>query len=523
MDIYSTVSQVTWRMSRSLIMGCILIASSGLGMGLAADQGKPESWEAVPGSGQLVPQIGPPAVVKDWQRAYPQYQPVGKGDTQESPDAKPGTPNPPAIHTFGGRTPSSFVFDLSPDEPLEKVIEEETQQRSKIKSQQQDLLEERYDLSPQFVEGVTMTRGKPVPKGPTARLKNGLTFAQLARMPEEDIKAEDLFPYLPLPHPLHSTGGMVFPSMMTEIHPERERFDVVHDLPDHFLPEFPPPLFLTSRPDLGDVSQGQEITNENFYALFDGILSPVQFDGVRLLVEKIPQQQFNATDDRKTVPPSRGVACFDCHVNGHTNGAIHLNPDNRPQFSRFRIETPSLRGVNIQKVFGSKRAMTSVEDFSEFENRSAYFDHDLATAEKKGRRDLTRTEVMKMAQFQKLVDFPPAPKLDLFGRLNPKKATEEELRGEALFSGKAKCVACHTAPYFTDNLMHDLKVERFYHGRAEGSIKTFPLRGIKDSPPYLHDGRLLTLEDTVEFFALVTGVQLTKEEKADLSAYLRTL
>ncbi|MEO8326148.1 MAG: cytochrome B6, partial [Nitrospirota bacterium] len=75
----------------------------------------------------------------------------------------------------------------------------------------------------------------------------------------------------------------------------------------------------------------------------------------------------------------------------------------------------------------------------------------------------------------------------------------------------------------TDSLMHDLKVERFYHGRAEGSIKTFPLRGIKDSPPYLHDGRLLTLEDTVEFFALVTGVQLTEEEKKDLSAYLRAL
>ena len=54
--------------------------------------------------------------------------------------------------------------------------------------------------------------------------------------------------------------------------------------------------------------------------------------------------------------------------------------------------------------------------------------------------------------------------------------------------------------------MHDLKVERFYNPRmeggmlitAQGPIKTFPLRGIKESPPYLHDGRLLTLEDAVE-------------------------
>jgi len=34
---------------------------------------------------------------------------------------------------------------------------------------------------------------------------------------------------------------------------------------------------------------------------------------------------------------------------------------------------------------------------------------------------------------------------------------------------------------------------------ADGPIKTFPLRGIKDSPPYLHDERLLTLEDRLSF------------------------
>jgi len=39
----------------------------------------------------------------------------------------------------------------------------------------------------------------------------------------------------------------------------------------------------------------------------------------------------------------------------------------------------------------------------------------------------------------------------------------------------------------------------------------------------LHDGRLLTLEDTVEFFNLVTGLKLTPAEKAALVAFLRTL
>ena len=79
--------------------------------------------------------------------------------------------------------------------------------------------------------------------------------------------------------------------------------------------------------------------------------------------------------------------------------------------------------------------------------------------------------------------------------------------------------------------MHNLKAERFYKPRmingvmasADGPIKTFPLRGIKDSPPYLHDGRLLTLEDAVEFFNLILEVQLTKQEKEDLVAFLRAL
>jgi cytochrome c peroxidase len=79
--------------------------------------------------------------------------------------------------------------------------------------------------------------------------------------------------------------------------------------------------------------------------------------------------------------------------------------------------------------------------------------------------------------------------------------------------------------------MHNLKVERFYkpkmiNGRyasADGPIKTFPLRGIKDSPPYLHDGRLLTLEDTVEFFNLIVGIGLSAQEKKDLLEFMRSL
>jgi cytochrome c peroxidase len=370
-----------------------------------------------------------------------------------------------------------------------------------------------------------MTRGKPQPIGPASRLRGGVaSWEALAALAPAEIKKRDLFPFLPLPHPAHPTGGMVFPQAQTNVHPELERFDVEFDIPDAFLPEFPPPLFLTTRPDLGDVSRGQEITEQNFEELLDGIVPPFQLDGFRLLVEKQPQQQFNGTDDRKVLAASRGVACFDCHVNGHTTGQFHLTPDVRPQMARFRIDTVSLRGVFDQQIHGSKRSLRSVEDFTQFEQHSAYFDHDTATAVKKGRRFRDRDqEVAAMAQAQNMIDFPPAPKLAVTGALDTRLATKQELAGEALFLGKGKCSICHPAGAFLDNQEHDLRGERFYRGRAEGAFKTPTLRGIKDSPPYLHDGRCLTLEDTVEFMNLVLETGLTKDEKAAIVAYMRTL
>jgi cytochrome c peroxidase len=278
------------------------------------------------------------------------------------------------------------------------------------------------------------------------------------------------------------------------------------------------------------------VTIENFNEIFNGILNSKDLEGVRLLVTQFPQQQFNATYDRKTEQPAgmQGVACFDCHVNGHTSGATHLVGDIRPQAHRRRIDTPSLRGVNIQRLFGSQRALKNVEDFTEFEQRAAYFDGDTLSSAAKGINPLERgTQVHFMAEFQDLLDFPPAPGLGWDGKLDPRKfaADSPEMRGQALFFGKAQCATCHPAPYYTDNTMHDLQVERFYKPQAingmvatkQGSIKTFPLRGVKESPPYFHDGRLLTLEDTVEFFNLILETRLTGAEKRQLVAFLLQL
>lgn len=436
-------------------------------------------------------------------------------------------------------TKKSSYAPIVINEDFAKTMARMKAAKSEIMKRQIDLLNTRYDLSDRAANGVTMSRGKPLQEGVRVKLPKVTTWDKLAAFSPEEIREKGLFPagFFPLPHPNHPEGGMVFPKFLIQEIKKQEgrdlvRFDLDFDLPDHFLPEFPAPIYLTTRPDLGDVSQDKLVTIDNYYELFNGILNPKQIEGLRMLLTPFPQQQFNQTEDRRSERPSRGVACFDCHANGHTNAATHLAGDTRPQEFRHRIDTPSLRGVNIQRLFGSQRALKSVEDFTEFEQRAAYFDGDPVIATKKGVNILDRgSQVHFMAEFQELLDFPPAPKLGIDGKLNPKMATESEMRGQALFFGKANCASCHAAPYYTDNLMHNMKVERFYkpqmiNGRmasADGPIKTFPLRGIKDSPPYLHDDRLLTLEDTVEFFNLILDIKLTETEKKDLVAFMRQL
>ncbi|HZQ46729.1 MAG TPA: cytochrome B6 [Verrucomicrobiae bacterium] len=443
------------------------------------------------------------------------------------------------VASLGQESKKSSYLPVVPNEEFSNMMSRMKMEKPAVMKRQMNLLQERYDLRNDSATNITMTRGKPIQRGIRVKLAPGTSWDKLAAMTPDEIRDGNLFPqgFLPLPHPNHMEGGMVFPQFEIDEIKKQEgrdltRFDLDFDLPDHFLPEFPAPIFLTTRPDLGDVSQGKLVTMDNYFELFDGILNPKQLEGLRLLVTPFPQQQFNETSDRRSARPSRGVACFDCHANGHANGSTHLVGDIRPQEYRHRLDTPSLRGVNIQRLFGSQRALKSVEDFTEFEQRGAYFDGDPVIATKKGANILERgSQVQFMGEFQELLDFPPAPKLDIFGKLNPEKASAVELRGQAIFFGKAQCAVCHPPPYYTDNSMHNLHAERFFNARvingmvasAEGPIKTFPLRGIKDSPPYFHDGRLLTLEDTVEYFNLISGTRLSAEEKADLVAFLYTL
>jgi cytochrome c peroxidase len=422
---------------------------------------------------------------------------------------------------------------------FESLMAQKISEKPEAMERQLALLDARYDLSDNPHPSVTMTGGKPVQRGVRVQLPDGISWGGLSAITPEEIYEEDLFPrgFMPLPHPKQPEGGMLFPhfhieEVLRQTGRDLTRFDLEFDLPDQFLPEFPAPIFLTTRPELGDVSQGQLVTVDNYFELFKCLLNPKQLDGLRLLVTPFAQQQFNLIDDRRSERPSLGVACFDCHANGHTNAGTHLVGDIRPQESRNRIDTPTLRGTNIQQLFGSQRALSSVEDFTEFEQRAAYFDGDPVLATKKGINPLDRaTQVHHMSEFQKIMDFPPAPKLGVDGKLDPEKATAAELRGQEIFFGKGKCASCHEPPFYTDGLMHDLMLERFFEPRlinglladGDGLIKTFPLRGIKDSPPYFHDGRLLTLEDTIEFFNLVLELDLSNQQKRDLLAFLYAL
>jgi cytochrome c peroxidase len=436
------------------------------------------------------------------------------------PTIEKGMRTPFDLWRYYGRGRTSFGSPVLPMR-FDQWLEFHDKQKPVLMAAVHAYMAKRFDFHCGQLGTATMSGGKPIMAGPVARLPKGIaSFEELAALSAAEIREQDLFPYKPLAHPLQSTAHMLFPRTWIAAHPEHERIDVDIDIPEAYLPEFPPPLYLTTHKELGDVANGQEVTLDNFYEIFDGLLTPEQMEGLKELLRPTPTTWFNHTEHRLTRKPSKGVACFDCHVNGHTNGAVELGPDARPNLARLRTDTPTMRGNYNLMQLSSKRSIRSMDHFSEVEE---YFDGDPGMQQAIGPRAAKREVTNRMADFNAILDYPPAPKLDPLMRLIPDLATEAELRGEALFHGKAKCAECHYGPAFVDDYMHDLRVERFYVGRPEGPIKTFPLRGIKDSPPYLHDGRLPTLHDTVEFFNLVLDLELERQEKEDLVAFLLCL
>lgn len=282
-----------------------------------------------------------PILRSEAQDRGPKEKPVEKMEDKAPKEKKPAGKTTPAIEETKkkGFDGVDFYYDVfgappgqDPQENFRNVKEKDIADKPKVMARQKKLLNDRYQTDCKTVSGIVMTKGKPQPIGPAVRLKEGVTWETLGQMTPEEIKEKNLFPagFRRLPHVKHEVGGMVFPQIQIEEFPRLERFDVDFDLPECFLPEFPPPIFLTTHPELGDVSQGEVLSIENIDRLFRGLVTAAQFDGLRMLATQFAQEEFNATHDRKSDKPSLGITCLDCHVNFHTTGQFHLNPDTRP-------------------------------------------------------------------------------------------------------------------------------------------------------------------------------------------------
>src|SRR5262249_16068111 len=151
-------------------------------------------------------------------------------------------------------------MQVTDTESFSSVMKRMKDNKKKVQGEHAALLSDRYDLGDHPASGVTMSRGKAIQEGVRVKLPLGLTWDGLTSMIPEEIKRKDSFPkgFMPLPHPNHPEGGMLFPKFaIDEIKKQEDRdltrFDLDFDLPDHLLPEFPAPIYLTTRPDLGDV------------------------------------------------------------------------------------------------------------------------------------------------------------------------------------------------------------------------------------------------------------------------------
>src|SRR6202790_2438772 len=214
---------------------------------------------------------------------------------------------------------SSYQFPVA-EEEFSSFFKRISADKPEVRARQMNVLNQRYDLSDRSDPNAKMSRGKPVQTGVRVKPPANVSWDQLSAMSPEEIRAKGLFPagFLPLPHPKNEEGGMVFPKFAIEETKKQtgrdlQRFDVDFDIPDQFLPEFPAAIFLTTRPDLGDVSRSELVTTSNYYDLFNGILNPKQLEGLRLLLTPFAQQQFNETSDRRTEHQSLGGGCFHCH------------------------------------------------------------------------------------------------------------------------------------------------------------------------------------------------------------------
>jgi len=182
------------------------------------------------------------------------------------------------------------------------------------------------------------------------------------------------------------------------------------------------------------------VTLQNYFKLFNGLLNPKQLEGLRLLLTPFRSSSSTPPMDRPIAEAEHGRDLFECHVNGHTNNATHLVGDIRPQEFRHRLDTPSLRGVNVQRFVRLPTGAAERGRLHRVRAAAALLRRRSGDCHQEGREHPgARQPGPFMAEFMAILDFPPAPKLDLFGKLDPKMASPAELAGQKVFFERGRC------------------------------------------------------------------------------------
>lgn len=135
-------------------------------------------------------------------------------------------------------------------------------------------------------------------------------------------------------------------------------------------------------------------------------------------------------------------------------------------------------------------------------------DYPALFAEAFGSGEITPARVaMAIASYERTLIADQAP-LDAHLAGTP-SLTALELQGQQLFQSN-DCAFCHSGRLFTDGRFHYIGVRPVSEDPGRGAIDSDPgmqgrmqtpgLRGVADRSPYMHTGRLQTLEDVIEFY-----------------------
>jgi len=230
-----------------------------------------------------------------------------------------------------------------------------------------------------------------------------------------------------------------------------------------------------------------------------------------------------------------GIACSTCHNRGdinrrffipgasHQPGAIDVSGGYfNPAFNNRRadsLDIPSLRGLRFTGPYGRDGRFASLRDFT----RNVIV-NEFAGAEP------TPFMLDALVAYMLEFDFLPNGKVDGSGRLTA-AASPAARRGEAVFNtpfpgmqGRS-CASCHIpSSNFLDRRSHDIGSARAsYRNARDGAFDTPTLLGTRFSAPYFHDGSLPTLASVIDWFDRKFALNLGRQRRGDLLAYLEAI